>query len=72
MGDEGDPLAKLRVGAEEGVEGSEATEHVLRQVGSVYPQDQMLATSGQHLLLGQRHPRGLGRGVSRSESIGSG
>src|SRR5438045_3050705 len=59
VGDEGDLLAELRVLAEEGVEGGEAAEHVLREVSSIDADDQVLATPIEYLPLGGGD---LGRG----------
>ena len=52
VGDEGDLLAELRVLGEEGVEGGEAAQHVLREVGAVDADDQVLAAALEHLALG--------------------
>ena len=52
VGDEGDLFAELRVLGEEGVEGGEATQHVLGEVGAVDADDQVLAAALQHLALG--------------------
>ena len=47
--DERDALAKLRVLIEEQVKRREAAQHVLRQVGAVDAQDQVLAAAAQQL-----------------------
>ena len=47
--DEGDVLAELGVLVEEEVEGREAAQHVLREVGAVDAQDQVLAAAAQQL-----------------------
>jgi len=52
VGDEGDPFTELRVLGEECVEGGEAAQHVLGEVGPVDPEDQELASAGKHLHLG--------------------
>src|SRR5680860_109233 len=60
VGDEGDPLEELGVLLEEQVEGGEAAEHVLRQVGPVHAQDQVLAPAAQHPALVLVHGGALG------------
>ena len=55
VGDEGDPLAELGVLLEEDVEGGEAAQHVLREVGPVDAQDQVLAPPAQDLRLVLAH-----------------
>ena len=54
MGDERDALAELRMLLEERVEGGEPAQHVLRQVGAVDADDQVVAPARQHLLLVRR------------------
>ena len=76
MGDEGDLFAELGVLGEEGVEGGEAAQHVLGEVGAVDADDQVLAPALQHLALGRGHLGRLRRppqplGVDR-ERVGAG
>ena len=47
--DEGDLLLEIRMLLQEEVEGGEAAEYVLGQVGAVYAQDQVLAPAAQDL-----------------------
>ena len=51
VGDERDPLVELRVVGEELVEGGEAAEDVLGEVGAVDADDQVLAAAGEQLAL---------------------
>jgi len=52
VGDEGDPLAELRVLLEEGVEGGEAAQHILGEVGAVDAEDEVLTAALEDLALG--------------------
>src|SRR5438045_377344 len=51
LGDERGPLSELRVLFQEDVKGAETTQHVLTQVGTVDPQDQVIAAAAKQLLL---------------------
>ena len=51
MGDERDPLVELGMVGEELVEGGEAAEHVLGEVGAVDADDQVLAAAREELAL---------------------
>ena len=59
LGDERDALGELGVLLEEQVEGGEAAQHVLGQVGAVDPQDQEVAAAAQQLGLELAHARAL-------------
>ncbi len=63
MGDEGDLLAELGVLLEEDVEGGEPAQHVLREVGAVDAEDQVVAAALQQLLLVADDLLGLGGAV---------
>ena len=63
MGDEGDLLAELGVLLEEDVEGGEAPQHVLREVGAVDADDQVVAAALEQLLLVAGDLLRLGRAV---------
>jgi hypothetical protein len=52
VGDEGDLFAELRVLGQEGVECGEAAQHVLRQIGTIDADDQVLPPPLEHLALG--------------------
>ena len=60
LGDEGHALGPLRVLLEEEVEGAEAAQHVLGEVGAVHAQDDRVAAAAQQVAL--ELARALGRG----------
>src|SRR5437588_50549 len=62
LGDERDPLSELRVLFQEDVKGAETTQHVLTQVGTVDPQDQVISAAAKQLLLELPHPGPPGDG----------
>jgi hypothetical protein len=63
LGHEGHALAELGVLLEEHVEGGEAAQHVLREVGAIDAQDQVVAAAAQDLGLVLLHARALGGAV---------
>ena len=67
--DEGHALAELGMLLEEDVERGEAAQHVLREVGAVDPQDQVVAAAAQDLLLVAPRPRSLA--ATRSNALAS-